>query len=195
MIPDSTEMADDAHGPAPRTSLPPRVVLTGFMGTGKSTAGRHLAARLRFDFIDTDHHIELTHGPIAEIFSQRGEHVFRQIERDVALELGSRTRVVIATGGGMLLDPVNVSAFGDDSVIFWLDASVEEILHRVSSGRQRRPLLEARDQRAAIEELLAERTPAYSRFERIDTNGRSAYEVAALLASRTALAARRTGQE
>ena len=71
---------------------PPRrdrhnVVLTGFMGTGKTTVGRLLAEDLGYEFVDTDELIERRHGPIAEIFASRGEEAFRQIERDVAAEL------------------------------------------------------------------------------------------------------------
>ncbi|MCY4663604.1 MAG: hypothetical protein OXC00_02945, partial [Acidimicrobiaceae bacterium] len=76
------------------------VVLTGFMGTGKTTVGRILAEHLGFDFVDTDAVIESRAGPIPEIFERAGEPGFRELERSVARELAGRTGLVIATGGG-----------------------------------------------------------------------------------------------
>ena len=81
------------------------LVLTGFMGTGKTTVGRILAERLGYTFVDTDEVIESRAGPISEIFEQRGEAGFRVLERDVARELADRRGLVIATGGRMMLDP------------------------------------------------------------------------------------------
>ena len=159
------------------------------MGTGKSTAGRILARRLRYDFVDTDHLIEDRHGPIPDIFEHEGEAAFREIEHDVAVELGKRTDIVISTGGGMLVDPANVVALGD-ALIFCLTATVDEILQRVSSGRQRRPLIDdAEDPRATIEALLERRAEAYSRFPEIRTDGMTPSNVASLLAVRAAIAA------
>jgi shikimate kinase len=83
------------------------VVLTGFMGTGKTTVGRLLAERLGYGFVDTDALIVARHGPIAEIFAGRGEGEFRRLEAEVAAELADRTGLVIATGGRMLLDHGN----------------------------------------------------------------------------------------
>src|SRR6187399_1176730 len=88
------------------------IVLTGFMGTGKTTVGRLLAARLGYEFVDTDEAIVERHGEIADIFRTRGEEAFRQIERQLAAELASRERLVISTGGRMMLDPDNVAALG-----------------------------------------------------------------------------------
>ena len=76
------------------------LVLTGFMGTGKTTVGRILADRLGYGFVDTDEVIESRAGPIPEIFDRDGEEAFREMERSVARELSGRTGLVIATGGG-----------------------------------------------------------------------------------------------
>ena len=84
------------------------LVLTGFMATGKTTVGRSLAERLGLEFVDTDLLIESMHGPISQIFEQKGEEWFRSIERGVAAELGTKTGLVIATGGRLLLDPENL---------------------------------------------------------------------------------------
>jgi shikimate kinase len=86
------------------------LILTGFMGTGKTTVGRLVAQKLGREFIDTDIVIEERHGPIDAIFNSQGESAFRDIERALAHELGQRTGLVIATGGRMLIDPENVKA-------------------------------------------------------------------------------------
>ncbi len=83
------------------------LVLTGFMGTGKTTVGRMLAEKLGMEFVDTDELIESRHGPIPRIFADRGESEFRAIEQEVARELGERSGLVIATGGRMVLDDDN----------------------------------------------------------------------------------------
>ena len=99
---------------APPGSSTPRdrrnVVLTGFMGTGKTTVGRLLADELGYEFVDTDELIEQRHGSIADLFATRGEEAFRELERDVAAELARRSGLVVSTGGRMMLDPANVRA-------------------------------------------------------------------------------------
>ena len=85
------------------------VILTGFMGTGKTTVGRLLAERFDYEFVDTDRVIEQRHGPIPEIFRDHGEGEFRRLERDVADELSERDRLVISTGGRLMVDAVNAA--------------------------------------------------------------------------------------
>jgi shikimate kinase len=150
------------------------IVLTGFMGTGKSTVGRLLAARLERRFVDTDSVIEERHGPIPRIFAEQGEEAFRQAEREVAAELARRSDLVVATGGRLMVDPENASVLGAASHVVCLGASVDEIVRRVSGGgAATRPLLADDDPRARITELLAERAPAYGRFTQVDTDGRT----------------------
>src|SRR3970040_282740 len=96
------------------------LVLTGFMGTGKTTVGHALAVKLGMEFVDTDELIEARHGPIARIFAEQGEAEFRAIERTVARELGQRTGLVIATGGRMILDPENFQSLSKNGRIFCL---------------------------------------------------------------------------
>ncbi len=156
------------------------IVLTGFMGTGKSTIGRLVAAQLGFDFVDTDVLIEERHGPIATIFARQGEDAFRSIEREIAAELAAARRLVVATGGRLMLDPANVASLGRNGRVYCLVATPEEILERVTgdSVRVERPLLAVADPFRRIVDLLAERGPDYRRFAQLDTTGRSPEVVA-----------------
>jgi shikimate kinase len=160
----------------------PNLILTGFMATGKSTIGRLLAGELGYEFIDTDHLIEDRRGQtIAEIFREKGEAFFRAMEADLAGELGDKEGLVIATGGGMLLDPANVAALERRGRIFCLSASPETILDRVSRDPTVRPLLTSPDPLARITELMQAREAAYLRFTRLETSGKSPQEVVGML--------------
>src|SRR5689334_16384554 len=131
------------------------IVLTGFMGTGKTSTGRVLALMLDRVFVDMDMWMqEREQMSIAEIFAQRGEAYFRERECKLCQELGAGDNLVIATGGGALLNPQNRAAFANAQVIC-LDASVDEILKRLD-GMNDRPLLQG-DKKARLEELLAAR--------------------------------------
>ncbi len=158
----------------------PNIVLTGFMGTGKTTAGRLLAAQLGMEFVDTDELLEARHGPIAEIFETRGEAAFRKLEHDLAQELSERRGVVISTGGRMMLDPKNVAALSRTGRVFCLVATPEEIYDRVSNdtARPTRPLLSVPDPRRQIVELLTEREPGYRLFPQLTTSDLSPEGVA-----------------
>ena len=155
------------------------VVLTGFMGTGKSTVGRLLAARTGRTFVDTDHVIEGRHGPIPAIFAEHGEAAFRRMEHEVAAELAVRDGLVIATGGRLLLDPANAEVLQRTGRAFCLTASVDTILRRVAPGGHApgRPMLAGPDARARVVALLAERADGYGAFEQVATDGRSPDEV------------------
>ena len=164
------------------------VVLTGFMGTGKTTVGRLLAARLGLGFVDTDAMIEERHGPIPTIFAERGEGEFRRIEREVTAELAARDGLVVATGGRLLLDAVNAEALQRTGRVICLSATVDTIVARVAPGGRAagRPLLAGADVRERIGELLAQRADGYGGFEQVATDGRTPAEIvdaiAALLA-------------
>jgi shikimate kinase/3-dehydroquinate synthase len=166
--------------PSPAPDGRRNVVLTGFMGTGKTTVGRLLADELGFEFVDTDRLIEERHGPIADIFATRGEEAFREIERGVATELASRTGLVISTGGRMMLDPGNVRALSANGRVFCLVATPEEVFERVTSDPSRidRPLLKVPDPRERIVELMSERNPEYRRFPQLVTDARTPEAVA-----------------
>jgi shikimate kinase len=156
------------------------IILTGFMGTGKTTVGRLVAERLGYTFVDTDAIIEERHGPIALIFAERGEDAFREIERGVAAELAGRSGLVVSTGGRMMLDDVNAVALGRTGTVYCLVADPDEIHRRVSSDGSlgERPLLAGPDPRGRIVELLTDRGPGYGRFPQIETGGRSPDEIA-----------------
>ncbi len=156
------------------------LVLTGFMGSGKTTVGRELALRLGMEFVDTDVLIESRHGPVSSIFDESGEAEFRAIERSVARELGQRSGLVIATGGRMILDRESFQALSSSGRIFCLVASVDEIHRRVTNDPSGpiRPLLEGDDRRQRIIELLAEREEGYGRFPQVVTDQLTPEEVA-----------------
>lgn len=157
----------------------PNVILTGFMGTGKTTVGRLLADRLGYEFVDTDEVIESEHGPIADLFTQSGEEEFRRIERRVAAELAARDGLVVATGGGMMVDDQNVAALAATGMIVCLTADVDTIVDRtITPGGPVRPLLAGSDPRTRVDELLVARAHAYDRFVQIDTTRSSPIEVA-----------------
>lgn len=154
------------------------VILTGFMGTGKTSVGRLLAERLGYEWVDTDSAIEAQHGPIPEIFADAGEAHFRELEAELAAELGTRSRLVISTGGRMMLDWLNAVALSERGRVFCLTASVETIVARIAeAGAEARPLLMADDVPTAVRALLRAREPGYARFEQVSTEGRSIAQV------------------
>ncbi|MBN2390522.1 MAG: 3-dehydroquinate synthase [Anaerolineae bacterium] len=137
------------------------LILTGFMGTGKTTIGREAAERLARTFVDMDDEIVARAGkPIPRIFAEDGEPAFRAIEAAVCADLSARDGLVIATGGGALVNPANRAVMQRGGVVICLDAKPDEILRRVGSD-DGRPLLNVPDPAARIAELLAARRDAY----------------------------------
>lgn len=164
---------------ADNEQAPSSIVLVGFMGTGKSTVGPIVADRLEFRFVDTDTLIETQHGPIPELFKTRGEEAFRQIECDVIRELAEIEGLVIATGGGTMLDERNVTALSPSAVFFTLTASARSIADRVLiEGAVERPLLQTEHPLETIAHLLGERHSTYGRFDQIDTEARTPSDIA-----------------
>jgi shikimate kinase len=148
------------------------LVLVGFMGSGKTGAGKLAAARLGMKFVDMDELIERRHNQtISDIFETKGEAFFRQQERALVRELALEEGWVIATGGGVVLDANNLRDFGRTSVLIccWVDAGVA---HERTKHAKHRPLLEAdADRLARIESLLRERERLYKSIPlRIDTS-------------------------
>ncbi len=155
------------------------MILTGFMGTGKSTVGRHLAELLGCEFADTDALIEERHGSsVAAIFAEEGEPAFRRLEATVAQELAQRQRLVIATGGRLMLDEANAALLAATGPVFCLTADPHTILARLREDGAQRPLLATPDPAQRIAGLLAERGPAYAAFPQIDTTGKTPAQVA-----------------
>jgi shikimate kinase/3-dehydroquinate synthase len=155
------------------------IVLTGFMGTGKSAVGRVVARRLGWEFIDMDNAIVLRAGkPIPRIFADYGESAFRAMESDMCADLSVQERMVIATGGGALINAENRRTMMRSGTVVCLNAAPDEILRRVG-GDDGRPLLNVPDPRARIVELLDVRRAAYQSIPwQIDTSALSVDEVA-----------------
>ena len=156
------------------------LVLTGFMGTGKTTVGCEAARRLGHTFVDMDDVIVARAGkPIPRIFAEDGEAEFRAIEAAVCAELSAQDGLVIATGGGALVNPANRITLQRSGVVVCLDARPDEILRRVG-GNADRPLLNVPDPAARVAELLAARREAYGAIPwHIETSGREVDEVVA----------------
>ncbi|MDQ7095760.1 shikimate kinase [Desulfosporosinus sp. PR] len=152
------------------------IVLIGFMGTGKSTVGRRLAQSLAWNFADTDYEIgEVTKLSVSEIFRRHGETRFRSEERIVVERLSQEEKLVIATGGGTVLNPSNWRALAENGIIISLYATLEVILNRIGH-RNDRPLL--RNTREEIESLWSERQPYYEKADfTIDTTFKTIDEV------------------
>ena len=147
--------------PAPPAG-PERVVLVGFMGAGKSTIGPLVAERLGWTFLDLDTRIEERTGRrIAELFRDRGEPAFRELERAAAQEAMRQARLVLAAGGGAFAQPATREALQKGSVTVWLRCDLPTILARVPADG-RRPLAA---NRAIMQALLAEREPSYQLSE------------------------------
>jgi shikimate kinase len=157
---------------------PGRVVLIGFMGSGKTTVGRILAERLGWDFIDTDALVEARAGArIAELFRTGGEGTFREWESRAIAELTPRSSIVVATGGGAPTQPANRGFFSPEvSSVFHLRVSLAVALQRTRSGFGR-PLLAQKQ--SAISALYQVRQPFYNELGiPVDTEGKSPAEVA-----------------
>lgn len=147
------------------------IALIGFMGTGKTAVGKVLAARLGKEFIELDAAIEQKSGKtIPEIFQQDGEISFREIEIEVAKEAVASKNTVIACGGGIVLNTINVDRLRRECVIICLTASPGVILRRTSGDSSERPLLAVADRTAQIKELLRFRRPFYERAADIIIN-------------------------
>ncbi len=157
----------------------PNIILTGFMGSGKTTVGNLLAKQLGYDFVDTDHLIEERVGmTVQELFRTQGETVFRDMEAAVAQELGAKEGLVVSTGGRLMLDPGNAKSLGDSGRVFCLVATPEEIFKRVSTdGEAKRPLLETANPMDRIIGLMQEREAGYGQFSQMFTTAKSPDEV------------------
>jgi len=138
------------------------IVLFGFMGTGKTSAGRRVADLLERRFIDMDVEISRRENKtIPEIFKEDGEPHFRSLERKLVMRLSSQSGLVIATGGGVVLDPENVADLGRNGILVCLSATPEVILKRTDSDNNR-PLLQTQDKLKHIIDLLELREKFYA---------------------------------
>ena len=168
------------------------LALIGFMGTGKTSVGRHVAEYLGFDFLDTDELIQSRTGrTINDIFVQDGEPAFRELERQVVEELATRQQTVISTGGGLPTNPDNLAQLKRHALVVCLWTAPEKIWERVKN-QSHRPLLHAADPQQKIRDLLAARAPFYRQADvLVNTDQRSAREVAQQIAFQFKRAARK----
>lgn len=143
------------------------IILTGFMGTGKSTVGRLVAAELGREFVDMDTLIEQREGrPIRQIFAESGEAYFRQLEAGLCRELAQQEGLVIATGGGALVAEVNLRVMESSGLVICLDCDPAVLWQRIGQSEDR-PMLAARDETrfARLAALLEQRAAAYGRIK------------------------------
>jgi len=161
------------------------IVLTGFMGTGKSVVARELAKILHWPVIDTDAEIEKETGKkITEIFSRYGEDYFRQIEQRVIRRLSRRDNQIIAVGGGAVIKRANRQNLRRHGLIINLTASPSTICRRLAKDRSR-PLLNFPGRKEIIQKLLARREKYYRINNlRINTDRRSPRQIARAIIAR-----------
>lgn len=140
------------------------IYLIGMMGTGKTTLGQVLAKAIHYRFLDTDQIIEQAAGrSVSAIFAQEGEAAFRQLEHQVLDHLAPYTHTVIATGGGIVTQPLNWSYLREGLVV-WLDAPVDLLIDRLAAD-QTRPLLQDRHLADRLTQLLADRQELYAQAD------------------------------
>jgi shikimate kinase len=155
------------------------IVLTGFMGTGKTELGKILSKKLDCVLVDVDNELEKEEGmTISEIFRQHGEPGFRERETAMIRTIAERERVVVSTGGGAVLRQENMDALREKGVIVCLTARPETVLHR-TRGSKDRPLLQVEDPLGKIRELMEFRKPFYEKADMvINTDGKTPLQVA-----------------
>jgi shikimate kinase len=143
------------------------IVLIGYRGAGKSIVGSRLAARLQMKFVDTDELLEEHNGArISDIVKSHGWDHFRAMEKRIVEEISRQDHLVIAPGGGVVLDAENIMALRRKGLIIWLKADSEVLLRRMSQDFQtmgRRPTLTGKGSLEEIEEVMAYRDPLYER--------------------------------
>lgn len=138
------------------------IALIGFMGSGKTTVGRQLAKALEMKFIDIDKMISMKEKKsIPEIFQEKGELYFRNLEREIIEEESRENNIVIATGGGAIVDNENIKNLKKTSYLVYLNTSLECIYERVKNGRNRPLLNDVEDLFATISELHSKRAWLY----------------------------------
>lgn len=159
---------------------PKNLFLIGPMGAGKSAVGRQLARMLHLSFMDSDDEIESRTGvDISFIFEKEGEDGFRKRESKAIDDLSAMEGVILATGGGAIIDPKNRSHLGARGFVVYLYTTVEQQLARTQRGRER-PLLESGDRQQILTDLMAERDPLYREIAdlTVETDGRKVKAVA-----------------
>ena len=164
-----------------------RIFLLGFMGSGKSHSGRHLAEKFEMSFIDLDDYIEAKEGrTIREIFEKEGEDYFRKIEKECLHEMKEKEMTIISTGGGTPCFFDNIKWMNENGITVFLETSVEIIANRLSDEMQKRPLLKdfsKEELKNFIEKKLAERNPFYHQTQILYKQNEEGLDVAEELRS------------
>ena len=141
------------------------IFLIGMMGAGKSTVGKHLAQKLGYNFLDTDPLIEQCAGkPISTIFVEDGEETFRDIEQQVLAQVASHTRLVVATGGGIVIRSLNWSHL-HDGIVIWIDVPIETLHDRLKTASEPRPLLQTIDPLQTLNDIYSKRRDRYAQAD------------------------------
>ena len=157
------------------------LILAGFMGVGKSTVGRLCAQQLGYVFLDTDIEIERREGmSIPQVFAQKGEAYFRAREAELVQEIATREKLVVATGGGMIVNDASRAVLLGAGVCVAMMASVDEILRRLGpEAAARRPMLQGGKPEERVAQLLKERAPKYAELHyHVQTSGQGSQQVA-----------------
>ncbi len=182
----------------PAPSLPGSLVLIGPMGSGKSSVARQLATLTGHRFSDTDRLVAMASGlKIPQIFERHGEVEFRRLEREALLSLKGWSRLVVATGGGIVELPENTATLREMGCVIWLTARPEMLWRRVATDVNR-PLLKTMDPRGTLQALVEKRAPLYTAAAHVtvDTSDIGSKEVAevALTEARKSFAERAAAQ-
>ena len=170
----------------PAMTLAGNFFFIGLMGSGKTTIGRALARKLNRHFIDSDHEIEKRTGvSIPTIFEIEGEKGFREREAEVIADLVAYNGLILATGGGAVLNAENRRLLKDNGTVVYLRAPVEELFARTSRDRNR-PLLQTSDPLGRLRELFTQRDPLYRETAHlvVDTNRQSVQQLVSDIESR-----------
>ena len=141
------------------------LTLTGMMGVGKSTIGKNLAKKLKYNFFDVDELIENKEGAsISSIFKNKSENYFRKIENDITLQVLKRKNSVISLGGGAFLNKSIRTSAKEKSISFWLDVDIVKLIERLKKSKKR-PLLYKKNISDTVKKIYIEREKIYSKAD------------------------------
>jgi shikimate kinase len=147
------------------------IALIGFMAVGKSAVGKRLADITGKTFVEVDYLIEEKAGkPVNRIFKEEGEITFREYEIAVIKQISNEKNLVVACGGGMVLNKINIDRLKQESVIIWLTASIQSILERLENPGEIRPLITGKNRENEVQSLLRFRQPFYERAADLQVN-------------------------
>tara|TARA_B100001093_G_scaffold506626_1_gene565871 strand:+ start:498 stop:1043 length:546 start_codon:yes stop_codon:yes gene_type:complete len=147
------------------TKLYKNLTLTGMMGVGKSTVGKNLAKKLKYNFFDVDKLIEIKEGTsINFIFKNKSENYFRKIENEITLQVLKKSNSVISLGGGAFLNKLIRTNTKRKSVSFWLDVDIPQLIERLKRTKKR-PLLYKKNISDTIKKIYLEREKIYSKAD------------------------------